>query len=196
MKVKAPYESGLPPHLNAHALPCPPAFRCSPFQPLAAAHPGIDWNELSYAVMWRVAEAQLRCGMSAVVDCPLARRPLFDRAAALAQQYGARLALVELEPIDPIVWRERIEARGRAVQGTDQEHKPGSWAEVQAYAARSADSEGWSAEVEVQLHCRLDSTASSRDAQLAAVLSMLGQAGAAAGAAAAVGLQQEQQRGV
>jgi len=58
----------------------------SPFQPLVGSHPGINWNELSYAVMWRVAEAQLRCGLSAVVDCPLARRSLFDCAAALAAQ--------------------------------------------------------------------------------------------------------------
>lgn len=56
----------------------------SPFQPLAAAHPGIDWNALSYDVMFRYAETQLACGLSVIVDCPLARRPLFDRAAALA----------------------------------------------------------------------------------------------------------------
>lgn len=60
----------------------------SSFQALAPEHPGIDWNELSYAVMWRVAGTQLRCGLSAIVDCPLARRPLFDRAVALAEQVG------------------------------------------------------------------------------------------------------------
>lgn len=58
----------------------------SAFQPLLAAHPGVDWNELSYAVLWRVVETQLRCGLSLIIDCPLARRPLFDRAAALAEQ--------------------------------------------------------------------------------------------------------------
>lgn len=58
----------------------------SSFQHLAPAHPGIDWNALSYEVMWRVVGTQLRCGLSVVVDCPLARRPLFDRAAALAGQ--------------------------------------------------------------------------------------------------------------
>lgn len=63
-------------------MPC----LCSCFQPLAATHPGIDWNELSYAVMWRVAGTQLACGLSVVVDCPLARRSLYDRAAALAAE--------------------------------------------------------------------------------------------------------------
>ena len=58
----------------------------SAFQHLAASHPALDWNELSYSCMWRVAETQLRCGLSCLVDCPLARRTLFDRAAALAAQ--------------------------------------------------------------------------------------------------------------
>lgn len=61
---------------------------CSPCQALAAAHPGIDWNELSYAVMWRVAATQLACGLSLVVDCPLARRSLYDRAVTLAAEVG------------------------------------------------------------------------------------------------------------
>lgn len=62
----------------------------SAFQPLVAPHPAVDWNELSYAVLWRVVETQLRCGLSVVVDCPLARRTLFDRAAVLAQQVVVR----------------------------------------------------------------------------------------------------------
>lgn len=138
----------------------------SPFQPLAAAHPGIDWNELSYAVMWRVAATQLACGLSVVVDCPLARRSLYNRAAALAAQHGAHLALVELRPRDSAEWRRRVEARGAADEGTDNCHKPGSWAEIQAVAARNAGSEAWSDALdkgEPPLRVRLDSTAPGSD---------------------------------
>ena len=58
----------------------------SPCQHLVAAHPSLNWNQLAYDVMWRVCERQLRCGLSVIVDCPLARRELFDRAASLAAQ--------------------------------------------------------------------------------------------------------------
>ncbi|KAL4419254.1 hypothetical protein ABPG77_001192 [Micractinium sp. CCAP 211/92] len=156
----------------------------SPCQALAAAHPGIDWNELSYAVMWRVAATQLACGLSLVVDCPLARRSLYDRAVTLAAEHGARLALVELEPRDSAEWRRRVEARGAADAGTDNCHKPGSWADIQAIAARNAGSEAWSealGEGEPPLRLQLDSTAPGSDtaAQLAAVLSMLQHCGMA-----------------
>ena len=36
--------------------------------------------------MFRMIGAQLGVGLSVVVDCPLARRSLFDRAEALAAQ--------------------------------------------------------------------------------------------------------------
>lgn len=54
------------------------------FQPLAFEHPSVDWNELSYDVMFSVLEAQLRVGVSCIVDCPLARISLFSRAECLA----------------------------------------------------------------------------------------------------------------
>jgi len=41
-------------------------------------------NDLAYDIMFRVAASQLSCGLSVIVDCPLARRELFERAAALA----------------------------------------------------------------------------------------------------------------
>ena len=62
----------------------------SPCQHLVAAHPTLNWNQVAYDVMWRVCERQLCCGLSVVVDCPLARRELFDRAAGLADQVGER----------------------------------------------------------------------------------------------------------
>ncbi|PSC76026.1 hypothetical protein C2E20_0200 [Micractinium conductrix] len=92
--------------------------------------------------MWRVAETQLRCGLSCLVDCPLARRTLFDRAAALAAQYGARLALVELQPGDAEVWRRRVEQRGAADAGTEHAHKPGSWSDIQTVLQRTLAARG------------------------------------------------------
>ncbi|KAL4431261.1 hypothetical protein ABPG75_006517 [Micractinium tetrahymenae] len=155
----------------------------SSFQPLVGTHPGIDWNELSYAVMWRVAATQLACGLSVVVDCPLARRSLYDRAAALVAEHGAQLALVELEPRDAAEWRRRVKARGAADAGTDHAHKPGSWADIQAVAARNGGSEAWSEALglhELPLRLKLDSTApGGTAAQLAAVLAMLRRGGAA-----------------
>lgn len=137
-------------------------------------------------MLFTVAETQLRCGLSAIIDCPLARRSLFDRAAALAARYGARLALVELQPTDEQLWRRRIEARGAAEAGTAHEHKPGSWAAVEAVRARGGGTEAsWSDGVEVPLRCTVDSTASSTREQVQRVLAMLAAAGGRDEAAAA-----------
>ena len=41
-------------------------------------------NSLSYAIMWRYAERQMAIGTPIIVDCPLARRELFDQGRAIA----------------------------------------------------------------------------------------------------------------
>ena len=56
---------------------------------LHASHIGCVWaqvylNTLAYNVMWRFAEKQLLCGLSVIVDCPLAREELFVRGTAIA----------------------------------------------------------------------------------------------------------------
>lgn len=56
------------------------------FQSLTQQHPGVDWNSLSYDVMFRYAATQLACGNSVIFDSPLARRALFDRAREMAEQ--------------------------------------------------------------------------------------------------------------
>ncbi len=53
---------------------------------LSDAEPSIDWNSLSYDIMFNYLETQLSVGLSAIVDSPLARRQLFDRATALARK--------------------------------------------------------------------------------------------------------------
>ena len=46
----------------------------------------VDLNVLSYEIMWRYAETQLLCRNSVIVDCPLARKELFQQGKHLASQ--------------------------------------------------------------------------------------------------------------
>lgn len=59
----------------------------SPEQPRHGSG-AIDWNQLSYDVMFRVASTQLGLGMSVILDCPLAHRQLYDKGAELAALVG------------------------------------------------------------------------------------------------------------
>ena len=47
-------------------------------------HAQVDLNILAYDVMWRFAEKQLLCGLSVIVDCPLAREELFLKGTSIA----------------------------------------------------------------------------------------------------------------
>jgi len=53
---------------------------------LSEAHPSIDWNSLSYDIMFSHVETQLSVGLSAIVDSPLARQELFETSSTLAKQ--------------------------------------------------------------------------------------------------------------
>ncbi|GLJ09418.1 hypothetical protein SUGI_0109180 [Cryptomeria japonica] len=81
-------------------------------------------NDLSYAVVWRMADTQLKCGTSIIVDSPLSRPHLFQEAAALAAQHGARLLIVECRAGNEEEWRRRLEDRA---QRSPSWHKPHSW---------------------------------------------------------------------
>ncbi|OEL33294.1 hypothetical protein BAE44_0005685 [Dichanthelium oligosanthes] len=100
-----------------------------PLEDLAAA--GM-LNELSYAVLWRVAERQVQLGLSVVIDSPLSRRAHLD---ALTRLPGALVVIVECHPGDKEEWRRRLEKRGAAVAngggGGDGWHKPKTWAELE-----------------------------------------------------------------
>lgn len=87
-------------------------------------------NELSYAVLWRVAERQVRLGLSVVVDSPLSRRAHLD---ALARLPAVLVVVVECRPGNEEEWRRRLEERGAAVAdgGGDGWHKPNTWAELE-----------------------------------------------------------------
>ena len=64
------------------------------FQPLVGAYPAIDWNSLSYSVMFNYAATQLGAGVSVILDCPLARRELYERATKVAARVRAPLCLM------------------------------------------------------------------------------------------------------
>lgn len=55
-------------------------------EPLTPQVPAAQLNVISYEAMWAVTERQLALGSSVVVDSPLARPELYDRACALALQ--------------------------------------------------------------------------------------------------------------
>uniref|UniRef100_A0A7R9Z3W5 Uncharacterized protein n=1 Tax=Chlamydomonas euryale TaxID=1486919 RepID=A0A7R9Z3W5_9CHLO len=52
---------------------------------------GVDWNMLSYEVMFQVAGTQLGLGLNVVADCPLARARLFEDGVAVARRVSRRL---------------------------------------------------------------------------------------------------------
>lgn len=54
------------------------------FQARAVDCSSIDWNSLSYDVLFSVTEAQLRVGLNVIVDCPWARKQLYARASQMA----------------------------------------------------------------------------------------------------------------
>ncbi|XP_044965981.1 uncharacterized protein LOC123426246 [Hordeum vulgare subsp. vulgare] len=87
-------------------------------------------NDLSYAVLWRLAERQLRLGLSIVVDSPLSRRAHLD---ALARLPAALVIVVECRPGNQDEWRRRLEERGGVLadDGGDGWHKPKTWADLE-----------------------------------------------------------------
>jgi predicted kinase len=66
---------------------------------------------LAYEVMWSVARRQLMQGLSVVCDSPLTGALGYDRAKHIAEEAGARLAIIECTCPDEVIWRERIERR-------------------------------------------------------------------------------------
>lgn len=120
-------------HAIAAALRCPLLDKddvrdCTLRLERAAAGDSGMLNELSYAVLWRVAERQLRLGLSVVVDSPLSRRAHLDELARLP---AALVVVVECRPGDEDEWRRRLEERGDSLADGDGWHKPKTWDELE-----------------------------------------------------------------
>jgi predicted kinase len=111
-------------------------------------------NDLSYDIMFRVAASQLSCGLSVIVDCPLARRELYERAAALARPSSAAVVVVECLPASEEAWREALDTRvanaalepaapGGAARPGSARHKPRSWEALQQLVRAYGDASEW-----------------------------------------------------
>ncbi|KAL5975711.1 hypothetical protein ACLOJK_020037 [Asimina triloba] len=91
-------------------------------------------NDLSYSVLWRMANTQLCLGLHVVIDSPLSRRAHLDSLMSLLGGGGprkARLVIVECRAGDKEEWRRRLERRTAASDGEAGWHKPGTWQELQ-----------------------------------------------------------------
>ncbi|OAY73784.1 hypothetical protein ACMD2_07727 [Ananas comosus] len=100
-------------------------------------------NELSYAVLWRVAETQLRLGLSVVVDSPLSRAAhLAALRRAAARCGGARIAIVECRPGRELEWRRRLEERGAAAASARRKEEAGEEEEEEEEEERGGTSRG------------------------------------------------------
>lgn len=75
---------------QVHSAATAAAASVAPDAPAGPAPGGVDWNALSYDVMFSVAARQLGLGLSVVLDCPFARRQLYDRACEVAAQVRGR----------------------------------------------------------------------------------------------------------
>lgn len=114
-------------------------------------------NDLSYDIMFRVAASQLSCGLSVIVDCPLARRELYERAAALAGPSSAAVVVVECVPASEEAWREALDTRvanAALLEGPSAaaapagargsaRHKPRSWEALQQLVRAYGDASEW-----------------------------------------------------
>ena len=87
-------------------------------------------GRLAYEVLLRVTRRQLLQGLSVICDSPLAFRSLYEHAGRIADESGARLAVVECVCPDEGEWRRRID--GRKALGLPDHHQT-DWAAFVAY---------------------------------------------------------------
>ena len=102
-----------------------------------------DWNSLSYEIMWAHVDTQLSCGLSCIVDCPLARQFLWNRAKTIADRHNVAVMVVECIASRTEVWSKRLEERGKVDAGSERSHKPASIEEVNLIIRRNEGSEKW-----------------------------------------------------
>jgi len=136
----------------------------------ALAGTGVDLNALSYDIMWAYARTQLRVGLSCVVDCPLARFPLFLRGRDLAAKYGATVAVVECQARDVAVWKQWLGER-TAGGPVEAGHKPQTWEQLQALIEGYQGADRWTDDMKrsVPLYLCVDTTRDGPDTSFKAL---------------------------
>ncbi|EFJ15556.1 hypothetical protein SELMODRAFT_422561 [Selaginella moellendorffii] len=71
-------------------------------------------NAISYDIMFRIAETQLRLGLGVIVVCPLAWPWLFHQCQSIARRNGVEMIIVECVCRDEILWKTRLEQRAKS----------------------------------------------------------------------------------
>jgi len=110
-----------------------------------------DGNVLAYSIMWQLVERQLGLGVSVIVDSPLSYPIGYTTACTLAEQYQARLLVVETY-LDEEIWRARLEARPAG----ESTHKIRGWQTMQALLQIYNDC--WRYAIQPEHHVRVDTT--------------------------------------
>lgn len=109
----------------------------------AAMHQPTPRNCSPLQIMWQMVESQLRAGLSVIVDSPFARVELYHRACELADQRGAKVVVIELQPRDESIWRKRVDQRGFQIKNGPQGHRPLDWAAIEALRQRYGGCDQW-----------------------------------------------------
>lgn len=135
-----------------------------------------DLNALSYEIMFSVVSTQLACEQSVVVDCPLSKLDLYQQAEAIAHQHHAAVAVIECQPSQTEIWKQRLEARA---QQSSASHKPVDWAALTALRHRYQGRDEWSSNgsTKIELHLILDTSVGTAQDHLAQVLNYLNKQG-------------------
>jgi len=93
--------------------------------------PSKQLNQLAYSILFSLVRTQLQLGLHCIVDCPLARRSLFNDLKSIANQCGVQIVLIECIVSDQEVWKKRLEHRNDQLHGTNEAHKVFTWTELQ-----------------------------------------------------------------
>ena len=120
--------------------------------PLALlSNPGSDLNAISYDIMLRYVDTQLRLKLNVLCDSPLSRVELFHRAIAICESHSAQVTVIEVECKDEATWKQRLETRG---QENDNTHKPRTWDELQSLIKSYNGANLWPKDIQVD-HLRV-----------------------------------------
>eukprot|EP00798_Chlamydomonas_sp_ICE-L_P021149 gene21149-28038_t len=140
-------------------------------------HTEVDWNRLSYSIMFRMAETQLELLPGVIVDCPLATVQLYETAKEIAQRHNATVLVVECCCSDDGMWKERLERRGETDKESTRSHKPCSWQQLQELLSRYDGCYKWTSDGSTRVDCLIvvDSAAVSTDGAVKNVLEYIEQ---------------------
>jgi len=109
-------------------------------------------NVLAYDVLWQIVETQLRLGLSVIVDSPLSYPISYRTALHLADQYNAKLWIVETQ-LETAIWQARLEERGETGAHN---HRIHGWAEMETLLAKYDGC--WHYDIAPNEHILLDSS--------------------------------------